>query len=104
MHWMGRQISADTIAGRPHIPRLLKYEAGYILRCPFLFEEGRFQLDDPIEQFIPQLANRRVLRPDAASLDRTEPAVRPITVRHLMSHSSGLSYGLLDPGTFRSTR
>ena len=64
-----------------------------------LFEEGRFQLDDPIEQFIPQLANRRVLRPDAISLDRTEPAVRPITIRHLMSHSSGLSYGLLDPGT-----
>jgi len=64
-----------------------------------LFEEGRFQLDDPIEQFIPQLANRRVLRPDATSLDQTEPAVRPITIRHLMSHSSGLSYGLLDPGT-----
>src|SRR5258707_7982807 len=64
-----------------------------------LFEEGRFQLDDPIEQFMPQLANRRVLRPGATSLDQTEPAVRPITVRHLMSHSSGLSYGLLDPGT-----
>jgi CubicO group peptidase (beta-lactamase class C family) len=64
-----------------------------------LFEEGRFQLDDPVEQFIPQLANRRVLRPDATSLDQTEPAVRPITIRHLMCHSSGLSYGLLDPGT-----
>ncbi len=64
-----------------------------------LFEEGRFQLDDPIEQFIPQLANRRVLRPGATSLDQTEPAVRPITIRHLMSHSSGLSYGLVDPGT-----
>jgi len=64
-----------------------------------LFEEGRFQLDDPIEQFIPQLANRRVLRPDATSLGQTEPAVRSITIRHLMSHSSGLSYGLLDPGT-----
>jgi CubicO group peptidase (beta-lactamase class C family) len=64
-----------------------------------LFEEGRFQLDAPIEQFIPQLANRRVLRPDATSLDQTEPAVRPITIRHLMSHSSGLSYGLFDPGT-----
>jgi CubicO group peptidase (beta-lactamase class C family) len=64
-----------------------------------LFEEGRFQLDDPIERFIPQLANRRVLRPGATSLDQTEPAVRPITIRHLMSHSSGLSYGLLDPGT-----
>ena len=64
-----------------------------------LFEEGHFQLDDRIEQYIPQLANRRVLRPDATSLDQTEPAVRPITIRHLMSHSSGLSYGLFDPGT-----
>jgi CubicO group peptidase (beta-lactamase class C family) len=64
-----------------------------------LFEEGRFQLDDPIEQYIPQLARRRVLCPDATSLDQTEPAVGPITVRHLMSHSSGLSYGLFDPGT-----
>jgi CubicO group peptidase (beta-lactamase class C family) len=64
-----------------------------------LFEEGRFQLDDPIEQFIPQLANSRVLYRDATSLDQTEPAVRSITIRHLMSHSAGLSYGLLDPGT-----
>jgi CubicO group peptidase (beta-lactamase class C family) len=64
-----------------------------------LLEEGRFQLDDPIERFIPQLANRRVLRPGATSLDQTEPAAGPITIRHLMSHSCGLSYGLLDPGT-----
>jgi CubicO group peptidase (beta-lactamase class C family) len=64
-----------------------------------LFEDGRFQLDDPVEQFIPQLANRHVLRPGATSLDQAEPAARPVTIRHLMSHSSGLSYGLLDPGT-----
>jgi CubicO group peptidase (beta-lactamase class C family) len=64
-----------------------------------LFEDGRFQLDDPIERFIPQLAKRHVLRRGASSLDQTEPAVRPITIRHLLSHSSGLSYGLLDPGT-----
>ena len=64
-----------------------------------LFEEGRFQLDDPIETFIPQLGNRRVLRPGATTLTDTEPARSPITIRQLMSHSSGLSYGLLDPGT-----
>jgi CubicO group peptidase (beta-lactamase class C family) len=64
-----------------------------------LFEEGHFQLDDPVERFIPQLANRRVLYRDATSLDQTEPVVRSITIRHLMSHSSGLSYGLFDPGT-----
>jgi CubicO group peptidase (beta-lactamase class C family) len=64
-----------------------------------LFEEGRFQLDDPVEKFIPQLANRRVLRPGATALDDTEPAKGSITIRHLLGHSSGLSYGLLDPGT-----
>ncbi len=64
-----------------------------------LFEEGRFQLDDAVERYIPQLANRRVLRPGAVTLDDTEPARGSITIRHLMSHSSGLSYGVLDPGT-----
>jgi CubicO group peptidase (beta-lactamase class C family) len=64
-----------------------------------LFEQGRFQLDDPIEKFIPQLGNRRVLRPGATSLDDTEPARGSITIRQLLSHSSGLSYGLFDPGS-----
>jgi CubicO group peptidase (beta-lactamase class C family) len=64
-----------------------------------LFEESRFKLDDPIEKFIPQLANRMVLRRGATSLDETEPAKAPITIRQLLSHSSGLSYGLFDPGT-----
>src|SRR5882672_1052222 len=64
-----------------------------------LLEQGHFGLDDPIERYIPQLAARRVLRPRATTLTDTEPANGPITIRHLMSHSSGLSYGLLDPGT-----
>jgi len=64
-----------------------------------LFEEGRLKLDDPIEKFIPQLGNRKVLRPGAASLDDTESAKSSITIRQLLSHSSGLSYGFFDPGT-----
>jgi CubicO group peptidase (beta-lactamase class C family) len=64
-----------------------------------LYEEGRLELDDPIERFIPQLGNRKVLRPGATSIDDTEPAKSPITVRQLLSHSSGLSYGFFDPGT-----
>jgi CubicO group peptidase (beta-lactamase class C family) len=64
-----------------------------------LVEEARLGLDDPIEKYIPQLGNRKVLKPEAKALDDTEPAQGSITVRHLLSHSSGLSYGLLDPGT-----
>lgn len=64
-----------------------------------LYEEGRLRLDDPIEKFIPQLANRKVMRPGATSLDQTEPARGSITIRHLLSHSAGLSYGLFDPGS-----
>ncbi|CAN7576209.1 serine hydrolase [Bradyrhizobium sp. LjRoot220] len=64
-----------------------------------LFEEGKFSLDDPIEKFIPQLGNRKILRAGATSLDDTEPAKSSITIRQLLSHSSGLSYGFFDPGT-----
>jgi len=64
-----------------------------------LLEQGAIGLDDPIERYIPQLGNRRVLKPAAISLDDTEPTHGSITIRHLLSHSSGLSYGLLDPGT-----
>jgi CubicO group peptidase (beta-lactamase class C family) len=95
---------ADIEAGTPlrvdHIFRVFS-NTKLVTSCAalLLFEEGRFQLDDPIEKYIPQLANRRVLRPGAALLDDTEPAKGSITIRQLMSHSAGLSYGIFDPGT-----
>ena len=64
-----------------------------------LLEAGKIKLDDPIERYMPQLANRQVLKPGATMLNDTEPAKSSITIRHLMSHSAGLSYGLFDPGT-----
>lgn len=64
-----------------------------------LWEEGRFELDEPVERFIPQLGKRLVLKPGATELNDVEPAEGPITIRHLLTHQSGLSYGLLDPGT-----
>jgi len=64
-----------------------------------LYEDGKLKLDDPIERFIPQLGNRKVLRPGATSLEDTEPAKSSITIRQLLSHTSGLSYGFFDPGS-----
>jgi len=101
LHCVGR---ADREAGTPlapdHLFRIFS-NTKLVTSCAvmMLWEEGRLDLDDPIERYIPQLGARRVLRPGATSIDDTEPARGPITIRHLLSHSSGLSYGLLDPGT-----
>ncbi len=62
-----------------------------------LVEEGRIGLDDRIERFLPQLGNRKVLKAGATRLADVEPAQSPITIRQLLTHSSGLSYGFFDP-------
>lgn len=64
-----------------------------------LMEEGRIGLDDKVEKFLPQLGNRQVLKADATSLADVEPAKSPITIRQLLTHTAGLSYGLFDPGS-----
>ena len=53
-----------------------------------LFEEGRFMLDDPIANWLPSYANKQVL--DSVS-GRRVATERPITIRHVLTHTSGLS-------------
>ncbi|MEM9892170.1 MAG: serine hydrolase domain-containing protein [Actinomycetota bacterium] len=62
-----------------------------------LHEEGRFGLDDPVAEYLPLFADLSVLRPGATSAEDVEPANEPILIRHLLSHSAGLSYGFVDP-------
>jgi CubicO group peptidase (beta-lactamase class C family) len=64
-----------------------------------LVEQGRVGLDDAIETYLPQLANRKVLKSGATSLADVEPAQGSITIRQLLTHTAGLAYGLFDPGT-----
>src|SRR5580692_3197093 len=54
-----------------------------------LVEEGKLRIDEPVERFLPELANRRVLRRLDAPLDDTVPAVRSITVRDLLTFRMG---------------
>ena len=58
-----------------------------------LYEEGRFQLDDPVAKFIPAFAGTRVFASGDAESFTTVPLARPITVHDLMVHTSGLTYG-----------
>lgn len=67
-----------------------------------LFDEGRFDLDEPITRWAPEFANPRVLRDPDGALDQTEAAKRPITFRDLLTHRSGLTYGDFHRGPIRT--
>ena len=54
-----------------------------------LYEEGWFQLDDPVSKFIPELEDMKVYRQGEASRILCEPAASPITIQQLLTHTSG---------------
>ena len=53
-----------------------------------LYEEGKFQLSDPVSKFVPELAELNVLTDG-----ELKPAENPMTMLHLLTHTGGLSYG-----------
>ena len=56
-----------------------------------LVDVGKVSLDDPVTKFIPQLTNWMVVAEKDADHVLLKPLVRPVTVRHLLSHTSGLT-------------
>lgn len=62
-----------------------------------LIEEGKMSLDQPISDFIPAFTNMTVLVDPAKDLT-ARPAVRPITVRNLLTHTAGLGYTIITTG------
>jgi CubicO group peptidase (beta-lactamase class C family) len=60
-----------------------------------LVESRRLGLDQSLEEWLPELADRRVLSSPTATLDDTVPARRPITLRHLLTNSSGYGMALV---------
>ena len=68
------------------------------LAVMILWEEGNFTLDDPIEKFIPEFKNHKILKKFNKN-DSTYTSIKAnkkITIRHLLTHSSGLGYGFID--------
>jgi CubicO group peptidase (beta-lactamase class C family) len=60
-----------------------------------LFEEGYFALDDPISKFIPEFSEMQVMVTDPETRTyKLEKAKKPITIRHLLNHTSGLTYDI----------
>ena len=61
-----------------------------------LYEQGRFQLDDPVHRFIPSWRDLKVFVSGNHPVWKTKPVERVMTIRDLLSHTSGLTYGFME--------
>ena len=58
-----------------------------------LYEEGRFDLKDPVSRYLPSFADVRVFTGGTAENPSTAPAAEPVRIWHLLTHTAGLTYG-----------
>src|SRR5579883_2550691 len=101
VHRRGREAHCDVIGWQDDVAKK-KLRGHTIFRIAsmskpitsvaalMLIEEGRIRLDDPIDAWIPELADRRVMRDPVGPVEDTYPSPRPITVLDLFTHRSGL--------------
>ena len=87
----GVPLAADSIVRMYSMTKPLATVAAMML-----YEEGRFQLDDPIARVLPCFGSMRVFSGGGLGRFDTVPAERDITFRDLMTHTAGLTYGFID--------
>jgi methyl acetate hydrolase len=89
----GAAMTADTVFWIASMTKAITSTAAMQL-----VEEGRLALDRPIADVLPELAAPQVLEGfDAAGEPRLRPARRPITLRHLITHTAGFVYDIWNP-------
>ena len=64
-----------------------------------LLEQGKLQLDDPVSKYLPGFDNLKVITKfnEADGTVETRPAKRAMTIRHLLTHTSGIGYAFCNP-------
>jgi CubicO group peptidase (beta-lactamase class C family) len=91
----GEPMRRDTIFRIASMTKAVTAAAAMIL-----VEETVLRLDDPVDPWLPELANRKVLRQIDGAVDNTVPAQRPITLRDLLTFTCGMGLVFAPPGTF----
>ncbi|HEY6340129.1 MAG TPA: serine hydrolase domain-containing protein [Bryobacteraceae bacterium] len=71
-----------------------------------LFDEGKLKLDDPVSKYLPGFDNLRVITKfnEKDATYETRPAKGTMTIRHLLTHTSGIGYGFTNPIEYRLTQ
>lgn len=90
-----RDIEADKPMRRDTIFRIYSMSKPITTAALMtLYEEEKFDLDDPVSKYIPAFADLKVYDGKEGETIKTSPLARPITIRDLMRHTAGLGYGL----------
>ncbi len=84
----GQPVTTDTVWRIYSMSKPVTSVAAMIL-----YEEGAFELTDPVSEFIPSFADVRVFAGGSDIRTVTVPAVEPVRIWHLLTHTSGLTYG-----------
>ncbi|HZI13275.1 MAG TPA: serine hydrolase domain-containing protein [Myxococcus sp.] len=84
----GRPVAPDTVWRIYSMTKPLTSVAAMML-----WEEGAFELNDPISRWLPEFSQPRVYTGGPATRPVTVPATEPIRVWHLLTHTAGLTYG-----------
>ena len=84
----GVPVSADTVWRLASMTKPITSVAAMML-----YEEGAFELKDPISKWIPSFGDMQVYRSGSSNSPDLRPATEPIRVWHLLTHTSGLTYG-----------
>src|SRR5439155_11866208 len=85
-------MTADTIFRIYSMSKIITTVAALIL-----FEEGRYALDDPVTDYIPELRSLKVINPGGGEHADFARLKRPITIRHLLTHTAGFTYDFTTP-------
>ncbi|MEV7806611.1 serine hydrolase domain-containing protein [Microbispora sp. NPDC088329] len=93
-HDGGAPMRRDTIFRMASTSKPVTIAAAMVL-----LDECRLRLDDPVDPWLPELADRRVLKRFDGPLDDTVPARRPITVRDVLTSTFGLGMDMTSLGT-----
>jgi CubicO group peptidase (beta-lactamase class C family) len=87
----GLPMEKDTICRIYSMSKIVTSVAALIL-----LEEARFKLDDPVGDYLPELAHMKVMTGGTAEKPLLADAKNPITIKHLFTHTSGLTYDFGD--------
>jgi len=91
----GDPVRRDTIFRIASMSKPITAAAAMIL-----VEECKLRLDEPVDRLLPELANRRVLKHMDGPLDETVPAIRPITLRDLLTFRMGFGQIMAPPDKY----